>query len=57
MRPVGVGAGGEGGYVELFARALRGEGDVPVKVKEVAEVLRLIELAMKSSDEGTTLDF
>ncbi|KAI9785318.1 MAG: hypothetical protein M1839_000335 [Geoglossum umbratile] len=46
-------------YVEfyrIFARALAGEGDVPVKPEEARDVIRLIELARESSRVGRTLD-
>ncbi|KAL8697330.1 MAG: hypothetical protein Q9224_002369, partial [Gallowayella concinna] len=39
-----------------FALAIAGKGDVPVKTDEARAVIRLIELAKQSSDEGRTLD-
>lgn len=47
-------------YVEFYSRlaaALRGEGTVPASAEEAAEVLRIIEVAKRSSEEGRTLDF
>lgn len=42
-------------YTE-FVKALSGEGQVPVKPEDARDVIRLIELARKSSQEGKTLD-
>ncbi|KAL8854133.1 MAG: hypothetical protein Q9221_001055 [Calogaya cf. arnoldii] len=42
-------------YKDLAA-AVAGKGDVAVKAKEAREVIRLIELAKKSSEEGRTVD-
>ncbi|KAL8647617.1 MAG: hypothetical protein Q9226_006356 [Calogaya cf. arnoldii] len=41
---------------EQLAAAVAGKGDVAVKAEEAREVIRLIELAKKSSGEGRTLD-
>lgn len=43
-------------YYRQFGKALRGEGDVPVKPEDAADVLRIIELALQSSKEGRTID-
>ncbi|KKK23096.1 NAD binding Rossmann fold oxidoreductase [Aspergillus ochraceoroseus] len=46
-------------YTEFYrkmARALAGEGDVPVSGAEAAKVIRLIELVQESSKLGKTLD-
>jgi predicted dehydrogenase len=43
-------------FYQQLAKALAGEGDVPVKPEGSAEVIRLIELARQSSVEGRTLD-
>ncbi|CAK1361985.1 putative oxidoreductase [Cercospora beticola] len=43
-------------YYRIFARAIRGEGDVPVKAEEARDVLRIIELIEQSSREGRTLE-
>ncbi|KAI9788117.1 MAG: hypothetical protein M1835_002458 [Candelina submexicana] len=46
-------------YVEYYrqlAKALSGEGDVPVKGEDASAVIRLIELARESSKLGRTLD-
>jgi predicted dehydrogenase len=45
-----------GGFYQEFAKALAGEGEVPVPPEGPAEVIRLIELARQSSTEGRTLD-
>lgn len=39
-----------------FAKALAGEGEVPVKAEEASAVIRLIELARESSRTGRTLE-
>lgn len=39
-----------------FAKALNGDGEVPVNAEEAASVIRLIELARLSSCEGRTLE-
>ena len=43
-------------FYEHLAKALKGEGEVPVKPDGPAEVVRLIELARQSSVEGKTLN-
>ncbi|KAF2764693.1 NAD(P)-binding protein [Teratosphaeria nubilosa] len=43
-------------YYRLFAKALRGEGEVPVQAEDARDVLRIIEFAMQSSKEGRTID-
>ena len=43
-------------FYTQFAAALRGEADVPVRPEEAREVIRIIELARRSSVEGKTLD-
>jgi predicted dehydrogenase len=43
-------------FYELFAKALLGEGEVPVDPEGPAHVIRLIELARQSSKDGKTLD-
>jgi predicted dehydrogenase len=43
-------------FYRKFARALAGEGKVPVDAKAAAGVIRLIELAKESSKTGKTLD-
>ncbi|KAI9888872.1 MAG: hypothetical protein M1814_006222 [Vezdaea aestivalis] len=52
---------GEGKDYRDFYRgvsgALRGEGDPPVKVEEAMDVIKLICLAIRSSEEGRTLEF
>jgi len=45
-----------GVFYKQLAKALAGEGDVPVKPEGSAEVIRLIELARQSSAEGRTLE-
>lgn len=42
-------------FYTLFAKALEGKGDVPVKAEEARDVIRLIELARLSSKRGMTL--
>jgi predicted dehydrogenase len=39
-------------YYRILAKALRGEGEVPVSGDDAADVLRIIELAQVSSDSG-----
>ncbi|KAL8916724.1 MAG: hypothetical protein Q9172_006179 [Xanthocarpia lactea] len=39
-----------------FAAAVAGKGEVPVKPEEAREVIRLIELAKRSSEEGRTME-
>lgn len=43
-------------YYRIFAKAIRGEGEVPVKAEEARDVLHIIELAKLSSKEGRTVD-
>lgn len=43
-------------YYKVFARALKGEGDVPVKAEDARDVLRIIETAKQSSDQGKTIE-
>lgn len=43
-------------YYRGFARALAGQGDVPVRAEDAANVIRLVELARESSKTGKTLD-
>jgi predicted dehydrogenase len=43
-------------FYRKFARALAGEGDVPVSATEASSVIRLVELAHESSRLGRTLD-
>jgi predicted dehydrogenase len=43
-------------YYRIFASALRGEGEVPVKAEEARDVLRIIEMAEQSSEEGRTIE-
>lgn len=43
-------------FYNQFAKALNGNGEVPVKAEEAASVIRLIELARLSSSEGRTLE-
>ena len=43
-------------FYSEFARALAGQGEVPVKPEGASAVIRLIELARKSSREGRTLE-
>lgn len=42
-------------YYRLVAKAVRGEGEVPVKAEEARDVLRIIEAALLSSKEGKTV--
>ncbi|KAK3059105.1 hypothetical protein LTR09_000671 [Extremus antarcticus] len=42
-------------YYRVFAKALRGEGEVPTTPGDARDVLRIIELAIQSSKEGRTL--
>ena len=39
-------------YYRVLAKALRGEGESPVKPEEARDVLRIIEAAIESSKEG-----
>ena len=43
-------------FYSMFAKALAGQGDVPVKAEGASAVIRLIELARESSQSGKTLD-
>ena len=43
-------------FYSSFAKALAGQGEVPVKPEGASAVIRLIELARKSSEERRTLD-
>lgn len=43
-------------FYSQFAKALAGQGEVPVKPETPKDVIRLIELARLSSKEGRTLD-
>ena len=45
-------------YVEFyrrFAKALQGEGEVPVKAEDARDVLKIIDMALLSSKEGRTI--
>lgn len=42
-------------YYRVFGRALKGEGEVPVKAEEARDVLRIIEAALLSSKEGRSV--
>ncbi len=42
-------------FYSEFAKALSGEGQVPVRPEEARDVIALIELARRSSQEGRTL--
>lgn len=43
-------------YYRLFAKALKGEGEVPVKPEEARDVLKIVEAALLSSKEGRTVE-
>ncbi|KAL9578912.1 MAG: hypothetical protein Q9212_005416 [Teloschistes hypoglaucus] len=43
-------------YYTQLAQAIAGKGEVPVKPVDAKEVIRLIELAKQSSDEGRTIE-
>ena len=43
-------------YYRLFAKALKGEGKVPVQAEDARDVLRILEMALQSSKEGRTID-
>ena len=43
-------------FYSQFAKALAGQGEVPVKPETPRDVIRLIELARLSSKAGRTLD-
>lgn len=42
-------------YYRVFGRALKGEGEVPVKAEEARDVLMIIEAALLSSKEGRSV--
>lgn len=42
-------------YYRVFAKALRGEGAVPVSADEARDVLRILEQALQSSKEERTV--
>ena len=42
-------------YYRVLAKALRGQGESPVKAEEARDVLRIIEAAIESSKEGKTV--
>ncbi|GAB7347272.1 hypothetical protein MBLNU459_g3361t2 [Dothideomycetes sp. NU459] len=42
-------------YYRILASALQGQGEVPVRGEDAADVLRIIEMAQESSDTGRTL--
>lgn len=47
-------------YVEfyrLFADALAGKGDVPVKPEDASRVIRIVELVRESDETGRSMDF
>lgn len=44
-------------YYRVFARALKGKGQVPCSPEDARDVLRIIEQALLSSKEGRTVDF
>ncbi|KAH0008952.1 hypothetical protein KCU78_g10982, partial [Aureobasidium melanogenum] len=41
-------------YYRILARALKGEGEVPVSGDDAADVLKIIELVQVSSDSGSS---
>lgn len=43
-------------FYKIFAKALRGQGEVPVKPEDARDVLTIIETVLKSSKEGRTID-
>ncbi|KAK3113925.1 hypothetical protein LTR53_008292 [Teratosphaeriaceae sp. CCFEE 6253] len=43
-------------FYRLFAKALKGEGEVPVQPQDARDCLRIIEAAFLSSREGRTVD-
>ncbi|TKA79636.1 hypothetical protein B0A55_03424, partial [Friedmanniomyces simplex] len=43
-------------FYRVFAKALRGEGEVPVRAEEARDCLRVIEAAFLSSREGRTVE-
>lgn len=42
-------------YYRIFAKALRGEGPVPVPAEDAREVLKIMEQALQSSKEERTI--
>ena len=42
-------------YYRTLAKALKGEGESPVKPEDARDVLRIIEAAIVSSKEGKTI--
>jgi len=44
-------------YYKILAKALNGQGNVPVKPEDASNVLRIIEMAQESSRTGRTLDW
>ena len=44
-----------GEFYRRFAKALKGQGEVPVKAEDAREVLRIIDMALLSSKEGRTI--
>lgn len=44
-------------FYKALGLAIRGQGEPPVKAEESLELIRLLELAHRSSIEGRTLDF
>ena len=42
-------------YYRVLAKALRGEGESPVKPEGARDVLRIIEVAIESSKESRTI--
>jgi hypothetical protein len=43
-------------FYTALGKAIRGQGEPPVKVEESIELIRVLELAHQSSREGRTLD-
>lgn len=43
-------------YYRVLAKALRGEGNVPVSPQDARDVLRIVEAAIQSSREGRSVD-
>lgn len=44
-------------YYRILAKALQGQGEVPVKGEDAADVLRIIEMVQESSETGKTLEW
>ena len=42
-------------YYRVFAKALKGEGEVPVKAEDARDVLKIVAMALQSSKEGRTI--